>query len=383
MDGGDYNNIKSLLDKEQTAKLDEQDIYVGQLYNFTGNVLQNQAMDLNMMEVVDLDGEWWDQACRNTLTLDGRNFMMTGDISPDAMLISACMVFNKQMMADLKKEEPYDLVLDDEWTLSKLYEYVSGVSNESLGRYGLTCWAFDVPYSLFYGCGETFVKFDVDTGDPVINYDNRKVLDIYDTMYDIIVTAKSNYVQFEMGGTSPNPDEKAYETFAKGNALFADITLSKISKYITSMTDDYGIVPMPKYDAAQKEYQTFVNGAAAHVLVSKTEKDTEFVGAMLEAMATYNYENVTPLLYEVVAKSKDARDPQSPEMVDIIIRNRVYDFAYWTKEKLVISDTIYEALADQKENLTSPLTTAKTKSVSALNMVLANWQKIINRENGK
>ena len=37
---------------------------------------------------------------------------------------------------------------------------------------------------------------------------------------------------------------------------------------------------------------------------------------------------VTDTLYDKVAKSKNVRDAESAEMVDIIIRNRVFDFGY-------------------------------------------------------
>ena len=375
----DYSEINDTMTKQQSGTLDDYDIYVGQLQNFKNNALQNHCVDYNEMAYVDLSGEWWDASCRDTLVMTGKNFMMTGDISPYSMLISACMAFNKDMMEDLKKTEPYALVKSNEWTLDKLYEYIDGVTNSSAqdgrGQYGMTCWEYDVPYSMFYGCGETFVKFDNETGDPTVSFNNAKAIDIYDKIFKTIVTAESLFCTLtdDMMGEE-NPDAEAYETFADGRSLFVDITLSKISKFITSMEDDYGVVPMPKYDVAQNDYLTFVNGAAPMFMVATTEKDVSFVGHMLEAMATYNYQEVTDDLYETVCKSTDLRDPDSADMVDIILRSRVYDFAYYAQ--LPVADVVYGNLAAGRDSVATAFKAASTSSKNMLTMMIRDWNKI-------
>ena len=75
---------------------------------------------------------------------------------------------------------------------------------------------------------------------------------------------------------------------------------------------------------------SFVNGAASVTVVPKslTDDRQEFAGFMMEALASSSYYMVTDTLYDKVAKAKNVRDPESAEMVDIIIRNRVFDFGY-------------------------------------------------------
>lgn len=377
---GDYTALIQLMTTQQAGKLDDYDLYVGQLHNFVNNALQNQCVDFNTMSAVDLTGEWWDQDCRETLVIDGKNFMMTGDISTESMLVSACMVFNKDLMSDLKKTEPYTLVSNNKWTLDALYEYTADVTNESAldgrGQYGLTCWAFDVPYSMFYACGEKFVDFDETSKEPTISYNSSKVISIYEKIYKVIVTAKAFYLTLDKADPD-TLDKEAYDVFADGRALFCDITLAKISKYIRSMEDDYGVVPMPKYDESQSNYLTFVNGSAPLFYISTTEKDLDFVSTMMEAMARYNNSYVTENLYEVVVKSKDARDPQTPSMVDIILRTRVYDFAYYTS--LSLSKVVSDNLATGKEAVAAPYKTAKNSSEKSLKLILKNWQNIMSK----
>lgn len=377
---GDYYAISRLMNEQQAGKLDDYDLYAGQLHNFVDSALQNQCVDYNSMANINLNGGWWDRSCKETLLIDGKNFMMTGDISPESMLISACMVFNKNMMQDLKKDEPYDLVKAKKWTLDTLYEYIGDVTNEDAqdgrGRYGLTCWCWDAPYSLFYGCNLKYVKFDAATGNPEISYDANKAVSIYDKIYKVVVTAKSYYLTYEKADKDLL-DQQVYQVFADGRALFSDITLRNINRYITSMEDDYGVVPMPKYDEAQAEYLTFVNGGAPLCYVSTTEKDVDFVSDMMEAMATYNYSYITNSLYEIIVKSKDARDPQTPEMVDIILRSRVYDFAYYAD--LSISKVVSQNLAVGRESVASQYKAAKNSSEKSLKLILKNWQNIMSK----
>ncbi|MBO7296760.1 MAG: hypothetical protein J6V39_05825, partial [Clostridia bacterium] len=96
------------------------------------------------------------------------------------------------------------------------------------------------------------------------------------------------------------------------------------------MENDFGILPQPKYDEKQEEYLSFVNGSASVAVVPKSlsNYDLKITGYMMEALASSSYYMVTDTLYDKVAKSKTARDPESAEMIDIIIRHKVFDFGY-------------------------------------------------------
>ena len=57
--------------------------------------------------------------------------------------------------------------------------------------------------------------------------------------------------------------------------------------------------------------------------------DAERTSIILEALACESYKKVTPVLYEITAKTKGAsRDLESADMIDLVFRNRVFDFAY-------------------------------------------------------
>ena len=82
------------------------------------------------------------------------------------------------------------------------------------------------------------------------------------------------------------------------------------------------------------------------VIAPKTCADPEFVGSMLEAMAAISYDMITPDLIETMASTKNVRDRESSDIVQMIIRNRNFDTARMHDinisgyvESLILSDS--------------------------------------------
>ena len=94
------------------------------------------------------------------------------------------------------------------------------------------------------------------------------------------------------------------------------------------MEDDYGVLPIPKYDAGQSQYMSFVNGAVSMLVVPSVCPDPERTGILLEGLASESWRNVYDALFEITAKSKSARDPDSSRMMDLVMANRVFDLGY-------------------------------------------------------
>ncbi len=377
-----YDKLNNVLMTQATSGIDDYDLYIGHKYSFATNAQQNHCYNLGKIQSLHIDEEWWDQACLENLTIDGKTFLMTGDINPSSMRISACMVVNKDLMADLQKDmsELNALAKNGGWTLDKLYEYTTGVTRDLSGegtldykddQFGLTAWAMDIPFSLYYGAGSNFVNI-VD-GQPELATDStERVTNIYEKIYKIVVENQAYYIS----RSSVADYGTNYEVFRDGRALFADITLAKITSFIAEigMEDEYGILPIPKYDETQKEYLSFVNGASAFVMVSSGEQDVEFVGTIMEAMATYNYDNVTPKMFQVVTKLQAAQDPESAAMVDHILRNRIYDLAYFFE--FDISNVVLNNLESKNATITSALRQAtRLAERTTLPTLIAAYEK--------
>ncbi len=371
-----YDAVNSMLNTQATSGSDDYDMYVGHKYSFGTCAQNNYCYNLGEITTMDLTQPWWDQSCYENMTVNDRTYMITGDIFPSSMLTSSCLTFNKQMLKNLGKTdaELFELARNGGWTMDAMYEYCKDVTFDLNGdgqlnyaddRYCLTSWMMDVPFSMYYACNSNFVTI-VD-GTPELTYSAEKVTDIYDKIYKIIVEQNSYFV------TDLNLYATSYEVFSAGRALFCDITLSKISTFLSEMTDPYGILPMPKYDANQPEYLSFVNGSSAMVMVAKTESDPEFVGTIIEAMATCNYDRVTPKLFQVITKLQAAQDPDSSSMVDYIIRNRIFDLGYFAD--FAISNVVLEGLKGQNESIASKMASAEKSSKTMLNRMVKMFER--------
>ncbi len=94
------------------------------------------------------------------------------------------------------------------------------------------------------------------------------------------------------------------------------------------MQDDYGVLPLPKFDKEQEDYHsTFGNGASLIVVLSTCTK-TDLVGATIELMGAEAYKQVTPAYFEICLEGKYSDAPEDAAMYDRIINSFVYSFGF-------------------------------------------------------
>ena len=129
-------------------------------------------------------------------------------------------------------------------------------------------------------------------------------------------------------GGYPIGYEKLDSIFMENRALFRVAAPATIEGW-RNMESDYGVLPMPKYDEAQREYYcaNSVNGVFGQG-VPVTNDKLEMTGAFLEALAYESQKTVVPVYYETSLKIKLLRDEESIEMLDLMSRSRVFDLVY-------------------------------------------------------
>jgi len=96
------------------------------------------------------------------------------------------------------------------------------------------------------------------------------------------------------------------------------------------MEADFGILPYPKYDEAQKEYYNTVGSwHSVFMCVPKVQENPDRTGILVEAIAYESMKTVTPAYYEIALKGKYTRDNESSDMLDIILATRCYDLGWY------------------------------------------------------
>ena len=337
--------------------------------------------NLTELDYVDFDREWWDQDCKNGFMIGDSMMMVCGDLLPSSMLITATVLFNKNLFEENGWEYPYDDAREGTWTLDDMLLLTKDQTKDLNGDgkifytddfFGVTAWAADADFNLFYGSGATMFSYDEDHL-PVFDPNTDRLQEMYEKVYTLLITQNSFHVTWAMYNTDNSMYNQTINVFRDGRALFFPTYLS-VTTSLRDMVDDYGILPNPKYEESQENYLGLVNGSASMACVpgSLSEENLEVAGFMLEALCSSSYSMVTDTLYEVVAKSKNARDPESAEMVDIIIRHKVFDFGYshYSHGDWPCFNVVQTALQSGKTSIVKDITSSEKNTKKELKKIL-------------
>ena len=112
-------------------------------------------------------------------------------------------------------------------------------------------------------------------------------------------------------------------SFANADYVFQLGTLGNgLSESLREMDDDYGIIPFPKYESGQEEYISFMANGTVITGMPITVSEEDMVGplsAVIECLCSESYRSVSITYFDTALKGAYSRDPQSAEMIDIIM----------------------------------------------------------------
>ena len=378
----DFSQIATAVKNDMSTGMGEYHIvYQHMIDAARGLAPDGYLYNLTELEHVDFEKEWWDQDCKKGFMIGDNMMMVCGDLVPSSMLITASVLFNKNQFEENSWDLPYEDARQGKWTLDDMLELTKDQTKDLNGDrkivysddfFGVTAWAADADFNLFYGAGATMFSYD-ENHLPVFDPNTDRLQQIYDKVYELLITQNSFHVIWAQYEKDPSMYTATINVFRDGRALFFPTYLS-VTSSLRDMEDDYGILPNPKYDETQKDYLGFVNGSASMACVpgSLRDENLELAGFMLEALASSSYYMVTDTLYEVVAKSKNARDPESAEMVDIIIRHKVFDFGYshFSVGDLPCHNVVQTALQSNKQAIVRDITNSERKTRTELKKIL-------------
>ena len=295
--------------------------------------------DLNGMDVeyMDFSKPWWDTNMAEGMSIDGRLFFATGDIMTldnDATFI---IVFNKQMVVDCGIPDMYALVENGEWTLDKFYEFEQQAVQDKNGDGKLSydtdvcgfAYTQDVPYSTLFGGGITLCQKDADDF-PVYKLDVERAQNIAELgklIFADSLAINMSAISISQGTSMVTLNQTA---FGENHALFMSEVMQCVTR-LRGFEADFGILPFPKYNAAQESYCSMMHGTASVVAIPRSVNADKLVmvNSMIEAMAYHSVDTLTEQYYEINLKTKGARDEQSGPMIDMILSGRVCDLSYY------------------------------------------------------
>ena len=289
--------------------------------------IQGAAMNFNDISTIHLDKPWWTQDITESCNINGKLYVLDGDISTSGLGATMCLFFNKRIFDELGYDYPYEMVKDGDWTFDE-FAYLAkkggadlngdGVMDPEVDQYGFRAEQWEAPMNILYTGGQKIYDKD-DEGNLQLTLYSTKTVEIYDEFFSLMNNAScilfSNATGYKGSGM-----------FSEGRAMFTDTEL-RHAQTLRNMDDDFGILPYPKFDEADN-YATATNGGSHLLVIPITVSDVERTGAITEALCAIGSRDVVPAFYEKSLKTKYARDEESEDMIDIIRSSRIYDIGY-------------------------------------------------------
>lgn len=303
-------------------------------------LLATDGLIYDLSEYLDLNNPWWCKEFNDSVTIAGSTYFVTGDIGTISMESTMFIAFNKSLIEKngfLDKygfESMYDMVDANEWTQDKMYEMSRAIYQDTnangkidpddmLGVAGQE----NIVYWILRSGGEHICPIGSD-GYPILQCNTERAFSIIQDAQDYVQDRQGGFAAADdfLDGSSPY---RTVQAFIDGHCLFFFGAISTLNE-IRGMSDDFGVLPCPRYDKDQEAYSCNVGAWTSDCICIPTStmgKELELSVVFLEALGAVWRQKGTPVFYEQTLQYQIARDDESMRMLDIISTHRTPELA--------------------------------------------------------
>ena len=322
-------DIASMVGQQVTAGDSTYDV-VYQILSAAPALIQKSYFH-NLFNVpnIDLEKPWWDQNSISSLSTMGILPLVSTSINVNDKDATAALAFNKTIASNNQLEDLYTLVREGKWTYDKLTEMAEATYNDSNGDGTMTpddVYGFlggrDVIDSLYHGSGSQFITKN-ENDEFVFTFGTERDVDVISKGIDIV----NSSWYFNHHAWKDQSDILYRQIFETGHGLFFWMRLDDVTN-MRAGDADFGIIPIPKYEEAQDKYYSLVSQHTTGLMsipITCAGDELSMVGMVLEALAAESHYTLIPEYIETSLKTKNSRDAESADMLDIILGNRVFD----------------------------------------------------------
>lgn len=376
---GNYNNQKKFVSTAEARLMSGEPLDIMAAYSLTaaGLVAQNLTYKLNTLDYLDFDQPWWPERLVTESQIKGNIYLCSGDISTNMLHKMHAVFFDKTMCENYgySADDLYTDALNGTWTLDDLFTMTCNIyedlnnndQKDKDDKYGLFICDnyFD---AFFYSGGLRIVDRDAD-GTPKISdmYGSEKSIDLANRLGSFFADQRGAFfvTNFTEG-----------IQMANGKAMMIVSRCDIASKRLRLADNlDYGVLPVPKYDEKQENYVSCLAFPCTLYAAAYSLDDPAMVGAVLEAMGSEGYRQITPALFETTMKLKYSSDDQASRVYDIIRESVTFDLGRIFHASLNNVSAIFRNACSQ--NTGSFASTSKANQ-AMLNKMLKNLIDKIN-----
>lgn len=328
--------------------------------------------DLSENKYIDFDKPYYLEGLRDTLAIDGKLYLLSGDASLGYLKSAFCIFFNRRLAEEYKLGDLYALVDSGDWTLEKLEE-LSSAACQDLNNDGkftlddrLGFVVHDRNHTKGFIASTGTQMFTKSGGEWKFTYGSERDADVCAKIYELFFKTTGNYYGDVTNGDADPIYDLISAKFASGEIFMMTAELDDSVSQLRDMTDDFGILPYPKYDKSQENYYSSARTIHNSFLMPVTVKDEDMAGAVMEALSGSNYMTVSPTYFETALKEKYSRDADSARMYDLIKGSMTLDFGYIYTNALNWPDTIFTGSCTSEDSFASNLAKIKVKCETCL-----------------
>ncbi len=308
-------------------------------YNIPTLIQQGVLSDLLELKHLSFDKPWWTASLTELATVGGKLYFASGDITLEMTQRLFCMLFNKELAETLAVGDIYGLINDGAWTLDKMKElgaaaYADLNGNSTVDhedRYGVVINDYNHMSNFMAALDVNYTQLDATDNRQHLKGDTEHIIN---AMQKLVNVFNNNDGIFYMSKSDADPatvadNHDVYRAMFKDDRLlFVTTEFHQISSVYRDMESEYGVIPYPKYDEEQEGYYSLARNVYSSFVVPKTCSKLDAVGAFMEATASQNYRDVSPVYFETALKVKYSRDDETSQMYDLIKAGMKFNFAF-------------------------------------------------------
>ena len=345
--GGTGDEVPTALMKSVKAGDNAYHLAISHTYASVPALLTDGYLaDFNTIPNIDISKPWWNASIRNNLSICGVLPIAVSDL---VYSYADVIYVNHDMIESYDLENPYDLVEKGQWTWSKLAEMAEIVASDLNGDgkpsdgdiFGYTTPG-ETPslMSRIVQSNGMLMASSDDDGVQLLTVSDR-LHNAFERYYSLLYDGAKTYIGTVTG------DKESVASFISGNILFMHQTTLQLPK-MRDTDVNFGIVPLPKYDETQENYQSMLSSQILLVPSSLDDEMKEYVGTITEALSFESWKTVTPAVYNTIFENKYLRDATSYEMYQMIRSSLVCDFNWNYGNGNELTSMAIKLLKDQK-----------------------------------
>ncbi len=306
------------------------------MYNFIVYNAINEKSAYNWMEVpyVNHDKPWHNKLANSNATLNDRLYSMCSDLAISSMTFTYGIFFNIEMATNngWHSRDLYQLVEDGEWTIDKLIEITTNMYQNVNGNdefdaediYGFGYYVSN-PADVWLAAFNQPICQIKDGREIEVTFMNEKTISILEKLLEY----QENNPGFRKLTAAGNVQYDEEKLFMEKKLVMAPLRFYAAYNTLPAMDAEYSILPFPKWDTVQDKYYTNADDKFTTFVIPTTAyKNLDFIGVIYEALCAESYKTVYPAYYDGALKGRYSAEPETAEMIDLIMTGRNFDFSF-------------------------------------------------------